>query len=84
VCQTSFSLEYISEFTLRRMDDRDGPYIADAFYEHLFKNCGAMSNSSVPPDLTRAAEALHFAVSKLRKEPGITFQRWVPFVHYGF
>ncbi|KAJ7306714.1 CHAT domain-containing protein [Mycena albidolilacea] len=69
--------------TMWSMDDRDGPYIADAFYEHLFKDCDATSNSPVPPDLTRAAEALHFAVSKLRREPGITFKRWVPFVHYG-
>jgi hypothetical protein len=34
-------------------------------------------------DLTRAAEALHLAVAKLREEPNISFKRWVPFVHYG-
>ncbi|KAJ6629733.1 CHAT domain-containing protein, partial [Mycena sp. CBHHK59/15] len=69
--------------TMWSMDDRDGPKIASAFYEHLFKNCDATSNPPVLPDLTRAAEALHVAVAKLREEPDVPFMRWVPFVHYG-
>ncbi|KAJ7429950.1 hypothetical protein B0H11DRAFT_2140190 [Mycena galericulata] len=65
--------------TMWRMDDGDGPKIADAFYEYLFKDCGPDSL----PDLSNAAKALHLAVTKLYKEPGMTFRRWVPFVHYG-
>ncbi|KAJ7438299.1 CHAT domain-containing protein [Mycena galericulata] len=65
--------------TLWRMDDQDGPKIADTFYEYLFKDCSPDSL----PDLSKAAKALHLAVTKLSKEPGMTFQRWVPFVHYG-
>jgi hypothetical protein len=65
------------------MNDEDGPKIADTFYEYLFKDCNSNSNPPVFPDLTKAAEALHYAVSKLRKEPGMTFKCWVPFVHYG-
>jgi hypothetical protein len=65
------------------MDDLDGPLIADTFYEFLFKDCNPNSDPPVLPNLTKAAEALHFAVVKLRREPGMTFQRWVPFVHYG-
>jgi hypothetical protein len=65
------------------MNDLDGPKIADAFYEHLFKNCDLNSNPPVLPDLTQAAKALHLAVEKLREEPNIPFRCWVPFVHYG-
>ncbi|KAJ7615820.1 hypothetical protein FB45DRAFT_757682 [Roridomyces roridus] len=62
------------------MDDRDGPKFADDFYAHLFK--GASSDAGTA-DLEKAAEALHLAVTNLRREPGISFSRWVPFVHYG-
>lgn len=67
----------------RSMNDEDGPQIADTFYEHLFRGCDLGANPPALPDLTKAAEALHFAVKKLRKESGMTFKRWVPFVHYG-
>ncbi|KAJ7088689.1 CHAT domain-containing protein [Mycena epipterygia] len=66
--------------TMWQMNDNDGPEVADTFYEHLFRDCDKASGH---PDPTKAAEALHFAVAKLREEPGITFMRWVPFVHYG-
>ncbi|KAJ7201870.1 mucin-like protein 1, partial [Mycena pura] len=69
--------------TMWALDDRDGPKIADAFYEYLFRNCDASCDPPALPDLTRAAEALHFAVGVLRKEAGISFKRWVPFVHFG-
>ncbi|KAJ7478768.1 tetratricopeptide repeat-containing protein [Mycena galericulata] len=65
--------------TMWRMDDRDGPKIADTFYEYLFKDCGPDNL----PELSKAAKALHLAATKLSKEPGMTFHRWVPFVHYG-
>ncbi|KAJ7627288.1 CHAT domain-containing protein [Roridomyces roridus] len=66
--------------TMWTMDDRDGPKVADDFYAHLFK--GSSSNVATA-DLGKAAEALHLAVANLRREPGISFSRWVPFVHYG-
>ncbi|KAJ7897001.1 CHAT domain-containing protein, partial [Mycena leptocephala] len=69
--------------TMWTMDDRDGPKIADTFYEHLFKNCDPNSNPPILPDLKQAAKALHLAVAKLRGEPNMPFRRWVPFVHYG-
>ncbi|KAJ7107041.1 CHAT domain-containing protein [Mycena epipterygia] len=69
--------------TMWIMDDRDGPRIADTFYENLFRNCSEVSDPPVFPDLTGAARALHLAVAKLREDPGISFKRWVPFVHYG-
>ncbi|KAJ6529165.1 CHAT domain-containing protein [Mycena vulgaris] len=69
--------------TMWSIEDQDGPKIADAFYEHLFKDCSPDSVPPVLPDLTKAAEALHIAIEKLRKEPGMTFRHWVPFVHYG-
>ncbi|KAJ7227002.1 CHAT domain-containing protein [Mycena pura] len=69
--------------TLWTMQDEDGPKIADKFYEYLFKNCNFGSNPPVLPDLNKSAEALHYAVLQLRREPDISFKRWVPFVHYG-
>ncbi|KAJ7190811.1 CHAT domain-containing protein [Mycena pura] len=69
--------------TMWTMNDHDGPKIADAFYANLFKDCNPNSVPPILPDLSKAARALHFAVAQLRKEPGMTFQRWVPFVHYG-
>ncbi|KAJ7207439.1 CHAT domain-containing protein [Mycena pura] len=69
--------------TMWTIQDEDGPRVADVFYKHLFKNCDPNANPPVLPDLTKAAEALHMAVSELRAEPGISFRRWVPFIHYG-
>jgi hypothetical protein len=67
----------------RRMRDDDGPKIAETFYGHLFKNCNPAAESPILPDLTKAAEALHFAVAELRKDPDVPFSRWATFVHYG-
>ncbi|KAJ7676620.1 CHAT domain-containing protein [Mycena polygramma] len=69
--------------TMWTMDDRDGPKVADTFYEYLFQDYKADATNLVRPDLQKTAEALHSAVAKLRKEPDMTFVRWVPFVHYG-
>ncbi|KAF8146362.1 CHAT domain-containing protein [Mycena galopus ATCC 62051] len=57
--------------------------IAETFYEHLFKDCDATAIPPILPDLTKSAEALHAAVTKLRADPNVEFKRWVPFVHYG-
>ncbi|KAJ7206605.1 CHAT domain-containing protein [Mycena pura] len=55
--------------TMWTMDDRDGPKIADIFYEYLFKGCDPNSSPPILPALTGAAKALHIAVGKLREEP---------------
>jgi hypothetical protein len=65
------------------MNDDDGPKIADTFYEYLLKDCSPHSVSLRIPDLSKAAKALHLAVTALYREPGMTFEHWVPFVHHG-
>ncbi|KAF7333101.1 CHAT domain-containing protein [Mycena venus] len=69
--------------TLWEINDDDGPKVSGAFYEHLFRDCDPKTAPPILPDLSKAAEALHIAVIKLRKEPGTSFKRWVPFVHFG-
>ncbi|KAJ7433804.1 CHAT domain-containing protein [Mycena latifolia] len=69
--------------TMWTMQDGDGPHIAKEFYQRLFKGCSPQSNPPIFPDLTKSAEALHYAVMELRKQPNMTYKRWVPFVHYG-
>ncbi|KAF8181727.1 TPR-like protein [Mycena galopus ATCC 62051] len=63
--------------TMWTISDRDAPQVASDFYEHLFK--------TLPPDPAQAAEALHLAVQKLRKDSGTkkSFLNWVPFIHVG-
>ncbi|KAJ7694357.1 hypothetical protein B0H17DRAFT_931783, partial [Mycena rosella] len=57
--------------------DNDAPQVANDVHEHLLKTS--------PPDPTRAAEALHPAVRKLREGSGgkRSFFHWVPFIHLG-
>ncbi|KAJ6526443.1 hypothetical protein B0H19DRAFT_1385724 [Mycena capillaripes] len=64
--------------TMWTMRDEDGPEVVDVFYNHLFG-----SSPESHPDSTKAAEALHLAVRKLRTEKKVSFQRWVPFIHLG-
>ncbi|KAJ7488044.1 TPR-like protein [Mycena latifolia] len=65
--------------TMWSIMDHDAPKVAGDVYAHLFQTS--------PPDATRAAEALHLAVEKLRdsdKADGTkSFYRWVPFIHVG-
>ncbi|KAJ7809940.1 CHAT domain-containing protein [Mycena olivaceomarginata] len=63
--------------TMWSIMDNDAPQVANDFYAHLLEVS--------PPDLTRAAEALHLAVQKLREQPGgkKSFLHWVPFIHFG-
>ncbi|KAJ6526152.1 CHAT domain-containing protein [Mycena vulgaris] len=63
--------------TMWTIMDNDAPQVAGDVYEHLFKTS--------PPDPTRAAEALHLAVRKLREQSGgkKSFFHWVPFIHVG-
>jgi hypothetical protein len=60
------------------MHDEDGPEVVDVFYNHIFGTGGESH-----PDCTKAAEALHLAITKLRIEKQASFQRWVPFIHLG-
>ncbi|KAJ7469090.1 TPR-like protein [Mycena latifolia] len=65
--------------TMWSISDTDGPQVAGDVYAHLF--------TTSPPDSTRAAEALHFAVRKLQDSDRAggtkSFSRWVPFIHVG-
>ncbi|KAJ7101690.1 CHAT domain-containing protein [Mycena epipterygia] len=62
--------------TMWSIMDNDAPKVASDVYAHLFK--------IFPPDSTRAAEALHLAVQKLRtKSEQKSLFHWVPFIHVG-
>ncbi|KAJ6548973.1 hypothetical protein B0H19DRAFT_1074763 [Mycena capillaripes] len=63
--------------TMWSIMDNDAPQVAKDVYEHLFK--------TLPPDSTRAAEALHVAVKNLREgfDGKKSFFQWVPFIHVG-
>jgi CHAT domain-containing protein len=63
--------------TMWSIMDNDAPQVAGDVYAHLLKGSS--------PDPTRAAEALHLAVRRLREQPGAkkSFLHWVPFIHFG-
>ncbi|KAJ7469419.1 TPR-like protein [Mycena galericulata] len=63
--------------TMWTIMDNDAPKVTGDVYEHLFRTS--------PPDPTRAAEALHLAIQKLRQESSgkKSFFHWVPFIHIG-
>ena len=61
--------------------DQDGPTIVDTFYEELFSG-RPDGRLALKPDMTKSALALHLAVKKLRLQ-GVSFHRWVPFIHMG-
>ncbi|KAJ6538403.1 CHAT domain-containing protein, partial [Mycena sp. CBHHK59/15] len=61
--------------TMWSMLDQDGPVLAEAIYSHLFGN-------GKKPQATNAAKALQLAVRKLR-DSGVSYERWVPFIHIG-
>ncbi|KDR82433.1 hypothetical protein GALMADRAFT_237749 [Galerina marginata CBS 339.88] len=66
--------------TMWEIKDKDGPTIADAFYEELFQR--ADEKPTLEPDTTKSARALHVATQKLRSQ-NVSFSRWVPFIHMG-
>ena len=68
-----------SEF-IRRIVDADGPTIADAFYEELFRGFDGDRTNQL--DFGRSARALDMAVRVLRSK-GVEFHRWAPFMHLG-
>jgi CHAT domain-containing protein len=61
--------------TMWSIKDNDAPFVADEVYAYLFKD------QRLEPK--RAAHALHHAVQKLRKDKGVPFLSWVPFIHVG-
>ncbi|KAF8178380.1 CHAT domain-containing protein [Mycena galopus ATCC 62051] len=63
--------------TMWTIMDTDAPQVSGDVYDYIFKTS--------PPDSTRAAEAFHIAIRKLREESGRTksFFHWVPFIHVG-
>lgn len=61
--------------TMWEMCDTDAAYLARHFYSRVMKLGGQYSN---------AAEALHFAIRKLRERPeSSSVERWSMFVHIG-
>jgi CHAT domain-containing protein len=62
--------------TMWSIQDDLAPEVADEFYRYIMANEGR-------PDNQKAAEALHFAVQKLRKKSDIPLTSWIPFVHLG-
>jgi len=67
--------------TMWAMADKDGPHLAQNFYESVF----SVEESQGACYYERTAEALRDAVIKLRGRTGggMTLERWVNFVHYG-
>ncbi|KAH9017633.1 CHAT domain-containing protein [Lactarius pseudohatsudake] len=62
------------------MVDEDGRDLAKHFYEALFST--SRLEEGIPYH-EWSAQALQFAVKKLRRKRRITLERWVNFVHYG-
>jgi CHAT domain-containing protein len=62
--------------TMWSIQDDLAAEVADEFYRHIMPDEGI-------PDNRKAAEALHFAVQKLRKKGDIPLTSWIPFVHLG-
>ncbi|PVF96602.1 hypothetical protein CPB86DRAFT_816235 [Serendipita vermifera] len=62
--------------TMWSIQDNLAPEVADEFYRHIMADKGR-------PDSTKAAEALHYSIQRLRKKGGIPLTSWIPFVHLG-
>ncbi|TFK62160.1 hypothetical protein BDN72DRAFT_827758 [Pluteus cervinus] len=61
--------------TMWQISDEYAPFVADRVYKRLLE--------TPQPDYRRSAYALNEAVRALRKEPGVGFRHWVPFIHFG-
>ncbi|KAF8510032.1 CHAT domain-containing protein [Gautieria morchelliformis] len=68
--------------TMWSISDEDGPKVADAFYEYLYRKKPSAIAGMFRPNTREAARALHVAIDKLRSE-GVSFKRWVLFIHMG-
>jgi CHAT domain-containing protein len=62
--------------TMWSIQDDLAPEVADEFYRRIMEGEGRPNNRN-------AAEALHFAVQKLRKRGDVPLTSWIPFVHLG-
>jgi CHAT domain-containing protein len=62
--------------TMWSIQDDLAPEVTNEFYRYIMEG-------EERPDPTKAAEALHMSVQKLRKRPGVQLTDWVPFVHLG-
>ncbi len=62
------------------MADTDGRFLTENFYKQVFSS---KKNWQGVPYYERTAKAFRNAVRKLRRESGMTLERWVNFVHYG-
>ncbi|PVF92133.1 hypothetical protein CPB86DRAFT_791449 [Serendipita vermifera] len=62
--------------TMWSIKDNLAPMVTDEFYGYIMKEGGR-------PDPRKTAEALHMSMQKLRKQPGVQFLDWIPFVHLG-
>jgi hypothetical protein len=58
----------------------DGQLLAKNLYKQVFSS---RKNWQGVPYYERTAKALRSAVRNLRRESGMTLERWVNFVHYG-
>jgi CHAT domain-containing protein len=61
--------------TMWSIADRDAPLVARDVYNHLL--------TDPQPDVQKAADALHYAVSNLQASSPKSFLSWVPFIHIG-
>ncbi|KAF9465338.1 CHAT domain-containing protein [Collybia nuda] len=61
--------------TLWSMPDIYGPKVAEVVYKTIFGEDNI-------PDASRAAEGLHLAIQKLRRD-GVHLHQWMPFIHLG-
>jgi hypothetical protein len=59
------------------VSNKDTPIVADHTYHYLFRN---MLQGCDPSE---AATALNHAILLLQKDPKVTVERWVPFIHLG-
>ena len=67
--------------TMWSIRDDDAPIVVEEYYKTLLE---VRSTGSVQRGQTGAAYALHMATKSLREQVGQkSFERWVPFVHYG-
>ena len=64
--------------TMWAMVDKDGPALAESFYQSVFSD-----KWQGVPYYARTAEALQDSVRNLRQKKKMTLERWVNYVHYG-
>jgi CHAT domain-containing protein len=63
--------------TMWEILDEDAPKVALYTYNYLFRN------GIEGLDPSNAATALNHAILHLREDPGVTVDRWAPFMHFG-